>query len=117
MLYVIDDDKSVIRSFSLLLRSAGIDHRSFESADEFLSVSKPGAKDLLILDLNLPGISGCDLMKKFYHEGIPVPIIIITAHEDPQIRELCKKYGVIAFLRKPVDGEALLNIIRYNLSA
>ena len=117
MLYIIDDDKSVIRSFALLLRSAGIDHRSFESADEFLSVSKPNAKDLLILDLNLPGISGYDVMKKFYQEGIPVPVIIITAQEDPQIKELCKKYGVIAFLRKPVDGEALLDIIRYNLSA
>jgi FixJ family two-component response regulator len=117
MLYLIDDDKSVLRSFALLLGSAGIDHRSFESADEFLSVSKPGVKDLLVLDLNLPGMSGSDLMKKFYQEGNHISVIIITAHDDPQIRELCKQYGVIAFLRKPVDGEALLDIIRYNLSA
>jgi len=115
MLYIIDDDKSVIRSFALLLHSAGIDHRSFGSADEFLSVSKPGAKDLLILDLNLPGLRGIDLMKKFYHEGNPISVIIITGHEDLQTRELCKQYGVIAFLRKPVDGEALLDIIKYNL--
>jgi FixJ family two-component response regulator len=117
MIYLIDDDKSVIRSFSLLLRSAGIDHQSFGSADDFLSVSRPGAKDLLVLDLNLPGMSGSDLMKKFHQEGMHIPVVIITAHEDPQIRELCKQYGVIAFLRKPVDGEALLDIIRYNISA
>jgi FixJ family two-component response regulator len=115
MIYLIDDDKSVVRGFSLLLRSAGIDHRSFESADEFLSVSEPGIKDLLVLDLNLPGMSGCDLMKKFYHEGKQIAIIIVTAYEDPKTRELCKQYGVLAYLRKPVDGEALLDLIKYNL--
>jgi len=115
MLYLIDDDKSVLRSFALLLRSAGIDHRSFESADEFLSVSKPCVKDLLILDLNLPGMSGCDLIKKFYQEGIQIAIIIVTAYEDSKTRELCKQFGVLAYLRKPVDGEALLDLIKYNL--
>jgi two-component system, LuxR family, response regulator FixJ len=117
MIYLIDDDPSVIRSFSLLLRSAGIDHKSFGSADEFLSVYKSDAKDLLVLDMNLPGMNGCDLLKKFSKENNHMPVIIITAHEDPQVRELCKQYGVIAFLRKPVDGNALLDIIRYNTSA
>jgi len=60
-------------------------------------------------------MSGFDLMKKFYQESKQIAVIIVTAYEDPQTRELCKQYGVIAFLRKPVDGEALLDIIKYNL--
>jgi FixJ family two-component response regulator len=117
MIYLIDDDKSVARAFALLLHSAGIHHQSFVSADEFLMVFKPGTNDLLVLDLNLPGMNGCDLLKKFDQDNIQIPVIVVTAHDDPDSRELCRQYGVKAYLRKPIDGEALLDLIRFNLPA
>lgn len=117
MIYLIDDDKSVRRAFEIFLKSAGFEYKSFESADDFLTVNRTDGNDLMVLDLNLPGMSGLELLKKFKQEGTHLPVIVVTAFDDPGSRELCKQYSVKAFLRKPVDGEALLDIIRYNLYA
>ena len=115
MIYLIDDDKSVRRAFEIFLRSADLDYKSLESAEEFLLIFKPNGKDLLVLDLNMPGITGCDLLKKFMEEGIHLPVIAVTGFDEQKYRECCKAYGVIAYLRKPVDGEALIDLIKYNL--
>jgi FixJ family two-component response regulator len=116
MIFLIDDDKSVTRAFEILLRSAGYDITAFESADEFLLSFEPGHKDLLVLDLNLPGMSGCELLKKFRLDGIEIPVVVVTADNSYHFREFCKEYGVKAYMRKPTDSEALLDIIRYNLN-
>ena len=117
MIYLIDDDKSIRRAFELFLKSAGMEYISYESATEFLSVFKPGQQDIIVLDLNLPGISGCDLLKKLDQAGLHFPVIVVTAFDDPQSRETCRQFGVKAYLRKPLDGEALIDIIKYNQSA
>jgi FixJ family two-component response regulator len=114
MIYLIDDDKSVRRGFELFLKSAELDFFSFGSVDEFLVNIKPDAKDIIILDLHLPGISGIDFLKQLEAEGIRLQVIIVTAFDDPYSREYCRQYGVKAFLRKPVDGEALMDIINFN---
>ena len=115
MIYLIDDDRSVIRGFEMFLKSAGYKYKSYEGADEFLSQFKPDSEDLLVLDLSLPGTNGCELLEKFALADIRLPVIIVTSLDDPASRETCRKYGVKAFLRKPVDGEALIDIIKYNL--
>jgi len=115
MIYLIDDDKYVRRGFEIFLKSGGMDLVSFESAEDFLAAVKPGVKDMLILDLHLPGLNGCDLLKKMNQEGIHIPVIVVTAFEDIQSRECCRQYGVKAYLRKPVDGEALSDLIKYNI--
>jgi len=114
MTYLIDDDISIRRGFELFLKSAALDLTSFERAEDFLSTIKPQPTDLLILDLHLPGMSGIDLLKKLLQDGIQIPVIVVTAFVDKQSQEACKKYGVKAYLRKPVDGEALIDIIKYN---
>ena len=116
MIYLIDDDKSVRRGFEIFLKSSEMDHKSFENAEDFLSVVKPGIKDILILDLHLPGINGCDLLKKMNLEKIHIPVIVVTAFDDLPSRECCRQYGVKAYLRKPVDGEALSDMIKYILT-
>ena len=113
MIYLIDDDKSVRRAFELFLKSAGLEFQSFESANKFISFFRSGPKDILILDLNLPGMSGYDLLKKLKQDGILIPVIVVTAFDDPQSREYCREYGVKEYLRKPVDGEALVDMIKY----
>ena len=115
MIYLIDDDLSICRAFGLFLKSTGHEYKTLVSATEFLSSFKPADSDLIVLDLNLPDMSGCDLLKEFMREGIHPSVIIVTAFDDPQARECCKEYGVIAYLRKPVDGEALIDLISYNL--
>jgi len=117
MVYLIDDDESVRRAFALFLNSAKIDHQSFGSADDFLSGFKPGEKDLLVLDLNLPGMKGIELLAEIKEMKVPLTVIVVTANDNPKSREYSRQFGVKAFLRKPVDAEALLDIISYNLSA
>lgn len=114
MIYIIEDDTSIVRGFELFLKSAGMEFRSFESATNFLDECHPGLEDILVLDLNLPGMMGTDLLKKLDEDGLQIPVIVVTAFDDAQNREMCKKYGVKAYLRKPVDGEALIDIIKYN---
>jgi FixJ family two-component response regulator len=116
MVYLIDDDESVRRAFALFLNSANIDHQSFGSADDFLSVYKSGDKDLLVLDLNLPGKKGIQLLEEIKGMKASLTIIVVTANDDPKIREYCRQFGVKAYLRKPVDAEALFDIISYNIS-
>ena len=112
MIYIIEDDKSVISAFELFLESAEMEFESYESAEDFLSHVQPVTTDMLILDLNLPGMNGCELLTNFEHEGLKIPVIVVTAHDDPTSRALCGQYGVKGFLKKPVDGEALIDIIQ-----
>ena len=115
MIFLIDDDYSVRRGYELFLMSAKMECTSFENANEFLNIYTPDKGDLLILDLNLPGMNGFDVLKKFEQDGIHIPVIVVTAFDDPLSRKKCKEYGVKVFLRKPVDGETLIDIIRDNL--
>jgi FixJ family two-component response regulator len=117
MIYFIDDDESIRRGFGMFLKSAGLGHKSFESAEEFLSQFKPDRGDLLVLDMLLPGMNGCDLLKKFAMDDIHMPVIVVTASDDSHFLEYSRNYGVKAYLRKPVDSEALLDLIKFNTPA
>ena len=117
MLYIIDDDKHVRDGFMMLLKSAGYECSCFESAEEFLKNYKAGLKDLIILDMHLIGMNGCTLLEKMDKKGLHLPVLAITAYDEPKYRDSCRDYGVLAYLRKPVDGEALLDIIKYNLES
>ena len=111
MVFLIDDDKSVRRGFGILLKSAGLEFQSYESADAFTSSAKPESNDTIILDLNLPGTSGCDFLKDFRTKNTDTAVIVVTAFDEPQTRQLCSEYGVKAYLRKPIDGEVLIDLI------
>jgi DNA-binding response OmpR family regulator len=114
MVYLIDDDKSVRRGFELFLKSAGMGYKSFESVDSFYSSVDPQITDTIILDLNLPGTSGCEFLQILRSKKNDVPVIVVTAYDEPQSRTKCRELGVKAYLRKPVDGEALIDIIKNN---
>ncbi len=116
MIYIIDDDRFVRRGFEFLLKSEGFESRGFESAEEFLLKCQPGESDLLILDIQMPGMSGCDLLVNFSVNGICIPVIVVTAFDEPASRECAEKYGVLAFLKKPVDGEDLISLIKQSFA-
>jgi FixJ family two-component response regulator len=114
MIHIIDDDKSVREGFSMLFKSADIQCSLYESAEEFLKYFNTGKKELLILDMHMPGISGCNLLEILMEKGLHLPVIVVTAYNDETSEKYAKNYGVIAYLHKPVDSEALLDLIKFN---
>lgn len=112
--FVIDDDVSVRESIELLVRTAGWQPESFRSAEEFLSHKRRTVPCCLILDLNLPGLSGLELQQQLA-ERRDVPVIFITRHNDVQMIVQAMKAGAVEFLTKPVNDVALLQAIRAGL--
>ena len=111
-IYVVDDDESARTGLWRLLRSVGFRVKTFVSAQEFLDHGQVENGALLVLDVRMPGISGLELQKILSARGSKLPIIFLTAFEDPQARSEALKAGSIAFLQKPVDEETLLEAIK-----
>ena len=115
MIHIIDDDKSVRRSFELLLASAGLDCKSYVGAKEFLSNYDQSKNDLLILDIHMPNMNGYELLKNLRERKVNTPVIIVTAFDEEESRNSAKEYKVIDYLIKPVDGETLIKLINDNI--
>ena len=116
MIFIVDDDVSIRRAYKNLLNSDDLESKSFETAEEFLGQANPIPSDFIILDIKMPGMSGLDLLKELEVRGTKVNIIIVSAFIDSGIHQQARDYGVVAVLRKPVDGEALIDLIKYNKS-
>jgi|WetSurSiteA1Bulk_404760.scaffolds.fasta_scaffold117438_1 two-component system, LuxR family, response regulator FixJ len=111
MIYLIEDDTSVRRSLEFYLESAGLEYKSFGSAISFLSDGMATIDDLIVLDLNLPEMSGLELLDRFSQENKKIPVIVVTALYDAHSFEHCRQYGVLSYLQKPVSGATLIDII------
>ncbi len=113
---VVDDDPSVMRALQRLLRSAGFDVQLFGSAEDFLLYGNFRASDCLILDIHLTGMSGLDLLLQLRSAGVKIPVLLITAHDDPHAREQATELGAQAFLCKPLDPSVFLDSVRKAIS-
>jgi FixJ family two-component response regulator len=111
MVYVIDDDESVRKAIGRLLRSVDLDVETFSSAEEFLRNPRQGRNACLVIDIRMPGLTGFDLQQRLLSEGIQIPVIVISASDDVQVREHARELGAQVFFRKPVDDQALLDAI------
>src|SRR4029077_12096546 len=116
LVYVVDDDLSAREGVAGLIRSAGLMAKTFESGGGFLAASRPKVPSCLVLDVNLPGVSGLDLQQELAKSGPQVPIIFLTGHGDIPMTVRAVKAGAANFLTKPVDDEDLLNAIRHCLT-
>lgn len=112
LIYVVDDDPSAREGVARLIRSAGLTAKTFASGEEFLASSRPKMPDCLVLDVDLPGVSGLDLQRELAKSHVQVPIIFLTGHGDIPMTVRAVKAGAANFLTKPVDDEGLLNAIR-----
>ena len=108
---VVDDDASIRAAVRGLLRSAGWKARTFKSARDFLARPRPAAS-CLVLDVQMPGLSGLDLQLLLAKEQPQVPIIFLTGHGDIPTSVRAIKTGAVEFLTKPFDDEQLLTAIR-----
>ncbi len=108
---IVDDDRSVREGLSSLIRSAGLEVETFASAQEFLSRSSADAPSCLVLDLQMPGLSGLDLQKRMAKAGMDIPIVFLTGHGNIPASVQAMKAGAVEFLTKPFDDQELLRAI------
>jgi len=112
LVYVVDDDASAREGVARLIRSAGLMTKTFASGEEFLASPRPKTPGCLVLDMNLPGVSGLDLQQELAKSRVEVPIIFLTGHGDIPMTVRALKAGAADFLTKPFDDEELLKAIR-----
>ena len=110
---VVDDEESVRRALVRLFDSANFGAEAFPSARDFLRALEDRSFDCLVLDLQMPDMTGLDLQRylRMVCPSLFLPVIIVTAHDEPGVREMCFAAGVRAYLRKPVEGSALLSAV------
>jgi FixJ family two-component response regulator len=104
---IVDDDASVRRALQRLVESAGYTVQAFASAREFLEWLPRGQAACLLLDVHMDGMNGFDLVQR-----LAVPVIFITAHDDAMTLDRITRAKAVGHLRKPIDGQAVLNAIR-----
>ena len=113
--FVIDDDGLVRAAIQGMLKSVGLKAETFGTPQEFLRRQRPDGPSCLILDVELPGVSGLDFQRELAAAGICIPIIFITGHGDIPMSVKAMKSGAVEFLPKPFRDEDLLNAIHQAL--
>jgi FixJ family two-component response regulator len=108
---VVDDDPSVRRGLERLLRSAGLSVVTFASAEQFLVLCRREMLSCLVLDVHLGGMSGLELLARLTAADSTVPVILITAYDDPQTTDAIERSGAAGYVRKPFDDRVLIGAI------
>ena len=111
VVFVVDDDASMRRAVSNLIRSVGFRAEAFATAQEFLAVNPPDAPSCLILDVRLPQISGLDIQAELIKTQKQLPIIFITGYGDIPMSVKAMKAGAVEFLTKPFRDQDLLDAV------
>jgi len=114
---VVDDDPAVLKGLSRLLRSRGFLVQTFESGRDFLAALPHGLPECLIVDLQMPEMSGLELQQHLAGNGIRIPTIVITAHGEAALRGRHEEAGLVAFLLKPVQENSLFAAINKAIGA
>jgi FixJ family two-component response regulator len=113
VVYIVDDDESILRSLHGLIESEGLSAATFPSAQAFLAAHRPDAPGCLVLDVELPGLSGLELQRQLADTSTAVPIIFLTGRGDIPMSVRAMKDGAVEFLTKPFEAHTLLSAIRH----
>jgi FixJ family two-component response regulator len=113
--FVIDDDDLVRAAIQGMLKSVGLTAETFGTPQEFLCRQRPDGPSCLILDVELPGMSGLDFQRELATAGVCIPIIFITGYGDIPMTVKAMKSGAVEFLPKPFRDEDLLSAIHQAL--
>jgi len=105
---VVDDEESVRRALVRLLRASAFDVEAFASGQSFLEALPARRPDCLVLDIQMAGLTGRDLQRHLAVCEVRIPVIIMTAYDEPMMREQCLADGAYAYFRKPLRGDALM---------
>ena len=116
IVYIVDDDQAIRHAMGLLLKSVGLQHEMFTSADEFLELQSGNNNGCLVLDIRMPGLSGLELQQKLIEMGSSLPIIFISGHGDIPMAVEAMQKGAFDFIQKPFRDQELLDRISEALS-
>lgn len=106
---VVDDDESFRIAMIGLIRSLGYHAESYASAEAFLASANGREADCVISDVQMKGISGIELKHRLNAERCNVPLILVSAHADAGLDKEAADIGAVALLRKPFNGQVLVN--------
>ena len=111
LIAVVDDEESVRRALARMLGASQFDVDVFASGQEFLDSLRTRLPDCLVLDYQMPGLTGRDVQRQLALAQTQVPIIVVTAHDEPALREQCLADGAVAYVTKPLQREHLVGLI------
>lgn len=109
--FVVEDDASMRRAVARFLYAAGFFSIAYESAEAFLEDGLRVGAACLVVDVQLPGMSGLELAERLVQTAQPIPIVFISAHDEPILRERASSLGYHEYLLKPFDGKQLVDAI------
>jgi FixJ family two-component response regulator len=112
---VVDDEAPVRAALGRLLRLAGYQVAAFESGDDFLSSLAHGVPGCVLLDVNMPGMSGLQVQARLLADRVALPVVFITASDDPTIDRHALDAGGLRVLHKPFGNDELLAAVRFAL--
>jgi FixJ family two-component response regulator len=115
LIAIVDDEEPIRKALRRLLRSAGMDVETFPSGVEFLESLATQRPDCVVLDLHMPVVNGFDVQARLTESGVTVPVVIITGHDSDETRDRALSGFPVAYLRKPVNDQALLDAIELAL--
>jgi FixJ family two-component response regulator len=116
LIAVVDDEESVRRALARMLRASQFDVDVFASGQEFLDSLRTRLPDCVVLDYRMPQLTGRDVQRQLALAQIRVPIIVVTAHDRPALREQCLADGAVAYVAKPLQRERLVGLINDAIS-
>ncbi|MCI0442145.1 response regulator [bacterium] len=108
---VVDDEESVRKALSRLLRSAGFEVEAFASGTEYLNSLQVEKPDCLVIDLHMPVLNGLDVLNKMSEQDIKIPTIVITGFDGVGMTQRVISAGALTCLHKPVDDELLISAL------
>ncbi len=111
MIGVLDDEPEMRKALHRLLTCRGYQVEEYERGEDLLDTLGSHRLDCLLLDLQLEGINGFEVLEAFLAREIHLPVIVITAHDEPGTAERVRDLGAVAYLKKPVDRDTLLSAI------
>jgi FixJ family two-component response regulator len=117
VVYIVDDDPSVLKAIGRLLASEGVKYQTFDDPDRFLTSIKANPIPLVILDVWMDGITGLELQSKLRNVSPHTRVIIMTGRSDTGVRQTAMKMGASAFLVKPFGDLELMNAVQAALAA
>ena len=111
MIAVLDDEPEMRKALRRLLTSRGFRVAEYGCGEDLFAALDSQPPNYLFLDLHMPGLTGFDVLETFRSRRIPVPVIVITAHDEPGTEERVRELGASGYLKKPVDRDTLLSAI------
>lgn len=114
-IYLVDDDRIICHSLTLILQKYGYDVEVFNSAEAFLAAYTAPSEGILVLDQDMPGMTGLELQQKLKDENDSIPIVFITAVYGA-VKDTAIQNGAIGIFEKPFDPKTLVDLLELHLS-